>query len=51
MEETTDEMSQYGLGSLVTIVTRMALGERHFVIDYESESYKSEVREWRDFEW
>ena len=45
VEETNDEMSRYGLGSLVTIVTRMALGERHFRIDYESESYKSEVRE------
>lgn len=47
LEETNDETSRYGLGSLLTIVTRMALGERHFQVDYESESYKSEVREWR----
>lgn len=45
LEETNDETSRYGLGSLLTIVTRMALGERHFQVDYESESYKSEVRE------
>lgn len=45
LEETNDETSRYGLGSLLTIVTRMALGKRHFQVDYESESYKSEVRE------
>ena len=39
----SSESTRCGLNSVLTITTRMALGERRFVIDYESESYQKEV--------
>ena len=39
----SSESTRCGLNSVLTIATRMALGERRFVIDYESEVYQKEV--------
>ena len=39
----SSESTRCGLNNVLTIATRMALGERRFVIDYESDPYQKEV--------